>query len=133
MLTKKFSHEVGIRAAGCSPTCLLNATKPLVVPTGPTGLNRIETKELKEHGVLRNDAKTLVRNFQNQQQIPSVLASSDLLMEYVECDKLLYAVKKAIVDNKSGTGIKQLKNLLHDETKLVLDQPEDVPLFGVFA
>jgi Ras of Complex, Roc, domain of DAPkinase/C-terminal of Roc, COR, domain/TIR domain len=54
-----------------------------------------------------------------------------LLMEIVsdvECDKVLCSAKKAIVDNKTGTGIKQLKKLLHDEAKLVLDQLENVPL-----
>jgi hypothetical protein len=53
---------------------------------------------------------------------PNSLVS--FLMEVVsdcKCGKVLSLAKKAIVDNKTGTGIKKMEKLVTDKAKLVLE------------
>jgi GTPase SAR1 family protein len=67
------------------PQFLLNAMKTLVAHTKPKGLTRKQRMELQANGVLRNDALSALwsnSNFQNQQQLRSVLASAGLIMDF---------------------------------------------------
>jgi Ran GTPase-activating protein (RanGAP) involved in mRNA processing and transport/GTPase SAR1 family protein len=67
------------------PQLLLNAMKTLVAHTNPTGLTRNQREELQADGLLRNDALSVLwsnSNFQNQQQLRSVLASAGLILDF---------------------------------------------------